>query len=171
MEKYFIAKGNDKKGPYSFEDLLKIELTDDYLIWKDGFDNWKPISEIEELKSHISIRPPATPIQLQKLKQKTVIINSVKSAAIWLPVSWLLIFMIMQGFAGDYALKNCYDSDEYPVFAEPFVIRRMVAIIALIISTIISIVITYFIYERDIKVNKSTAINTNDDLEKVRDKN
>ena len=50
MENYFITRGTEKKGPFSIDALTKMALTNDYLIWKEGFEKWKPITEIEELK-------------------------------------------------------------------------------------------------------------------------
>jgi hypothetical protein len=57
-KKYFITTGKKKSGPYSIEDLKTIELTHNHLIWTEGFEDWKSIIEIEDLKNYILQEAP-----------------------------------------------------------------------------------------------------------------
>ena len=49
---WFIFIEGNREGPWSFEDLKSdTRITPDTLVWKDGFANWKKISEVPELKA------------------------------------------------------------------------------------------------------------------------
>jgi hypothetical protein len=61
MRKYFYTNGVDKTGPFSLEDLRRQSLTRETKVWYYGLDDWKKISEIEELKSLVQSMPPSLP--------------------------------------------------------------------------------------------------------------
>lgn len=52
---YYVQKGN-RQGPVSLElieeMIIKEELKPEDYVWKKGFDNWKKIKEVDELKFH-----------------------------------------------------------------------------------------------------------------------
>jgi hypothetical protein len=50
MTKYYIQKGNLRKGPYDIHELMSQDVFSDTLIWFDGLEDWKSASEITELK-------------------------------------------------------------------------------------------------------------------------
>lgn len=56
MELYYYLKGPEKVGPIHEEELKRLGLSPETLVWKEGFENWKAISEVPNLKS--SIPPP-----------------------------------------------------------------------------------------------------------------
>lgn len=61
MEKYyFISSNNKKEGPFNFEELKRLKLNQDTEIWRSDFDNWKKITEVEELINLIYFLPPKT---------------------------------------------------------------------------------------------------------------
>ena len=112
MEKYFISKGTEKKGPFSLEDLMKMEITEDYLIWKDGFDKWVPISEIELLKPHVIKLPPELPLS----KNENVGFDYKKNLKLYGLVFiglFILLFIFNGGFSDEYDLRKTYSSYEY----------------------------------------------------------
>lgn len=157
MEKYFITKGTDKKGPYSIDDLLKIELTDDYLIWKDGFEQWKPITEITELKGKIIISPPPTPDQVKRTNQKSAFLNSLKTSGIWLLILWAAVFLAMGGYESDYKLEDTYGYGKYAIYGGGSVIRQLIIWASLIISFAISLIILFFVYRAKTKPKIETT--------------
>lgn len=61
MIKYFISLNNKKSGPFSLDELKKMNLTDEYLVWQNGFDDWKNIIEVDELKDFYVKLPPPLP--------------------------------------------------------------------------------------------------------------
>lgn len=48
---WFILIDRKREGPLSYDDLkFDNRLTPDTLIWKEGFDDWKMIRDVPELK-------------------------------------------------------------------------------------------------------------------------
>lgn len=160
MEKYFITKGTEKKGPYSIEELLKMEITDDYLIWKDGFEKWKSITEIEELKSKIIITPPPTPFQQKRKNQKLAFISSLKTSGIWLLILWGVIFFVMGGWETDYQLKESYGYGENAIYGGGDEIRKSLIMTSFILSTAISLIILFFVYRNRTKTKQTKKADT-----------
>jgi hypothetical protein len=64
MEKeFFYLDGKEQKGPFTKEQLLTVGLKPDTLVWTEGFENWKPLREVEELKVLLKkTQPPPPPI-------------------------------------------------------------------------------------------------------------
>jgi hypothetical protein len=58
MKKYFYTNGVDKIGPFTYEELKEQNLSRETMLWFYGLDNWKPLSEIEELNSLTNSIPP-----------------------------------------------------------------------------------------------------------------
>jgi preprotein translocase subunit YajC len=69
MRKYYYLDGPDKKGPFSEEELINLNLDIEVLVWTEGFDNWKPIKEVTELLKIIP-HPPPKEILTEKSKTK-----------------------------------------------------------------------------------------------------
>lgn len=57
---WYLAKGEKQYGPFPLEDLRKrlreFDLAD-LLVWRAGFENWKPAAEVSELR----LKPPPLP--------------------------------------------------------------------------------------------------------------
>lgn len=62
-KEFFYAKGDDKIGPRSLEELKTLKLGGDTLIWYDGIDKWTEIKAIPELYKSLNIKssPPPLP--------------------------------------------------------------------------------------------------------------
>lgn len=67
---YFIIKNGKKEGPYEISDLKVMKLLNDTLVWKEGFENWKPAKEVEELIK-ITFTPPP-PIPAKKITTEEI---------------------------------------------------------------------------------------------------
>lgn len=46
---YYYAKNEEKIGPLSLDELKKIELKKDTLVWHEGLDDWVKAEEVKEL--------------------------------------------------------------------------------------------------------------------------
>ena len=55
---YFIIINNEQKGPYNFEELKKIRISSNTLIWRKGLKNWNKADELDEIESIIVFMPP-----------------------------------------------------------------------------------------------------------------
>lgn len=50
MKNWYIRNNDSRLGPYSYDDLTRIELFSDDYIWKDEFTTWTKANAIPELK-------------------------------------------------------------------------------------------------------------------------
>ena len=46
---YFLSRKGERQGPYTYEELEKLSLTANTLVWSEG-SGWKSLDEIEELR-------------------------------------------------------------------------------------------------------------------------
>lgn len=157
MKQYFISKGAVKEGPYSIEELSSMELRENYLIWKDGFDSWKNITEVEELKKEIIPTPPPTPKELQRRRLKKKILNSFIISSICLVLLWFLIYIFIVGDLKDYELEEHYGyNSDFGIYGNGNIIREKLLFVALLISGIISALV--FLISYNIKSNSTSEI-------------
>ena len=126
-KKYFYTNGVEKFGPYSFEELKKLNLSRKTKVWFYGLENWTPLSEIEELKSIskevFSKSKDSVPQDIiQKVnttKEKQVSSNKVKNRVVSkrkFNSSVLVIFIILLLFVAAY-FSN-FNNKEYKLYQE-----------------------------------------------------
>ena len=60
---YFVVLNEKKEGPYTLEQLKNIKLSQNTLVWRSDFNDWKLISDVDELKDYVIIQPPKTEIE------------------------------------------------------------------------------------------------------------
>ena len=48
---YYYAKNEEKIGPLTLDELKKVDIKDDTLVWYEGLDDWIKAEELKELKS------------------------------------------------------------------------------------------------------------------------
>ncbi|MCQ2268414.1 MAG: GYF domain-containing protein [Bacteroidaceae bacterium] len=58
---YFVLLNDERRGPYTLEELAKKYITEDVLVWHEGMDGWEKAGKLEELKSIIKQMPPEPP--------------------------------------------------------------------------------------------------------------
>lgn len=125
MRKIFYTDGNNKFGPYSLEELLSKDLSQDTKIWYYGLKNWTPLSEIEEFKNTTNSIPPfisEQPLSTPSIHSKMVNSkNAKRSISFWIPALVILIMAvgvyIITNNDKESALyreivENSYDTDE-----------------------------------------------------------
>jgi hypothetical protein len=60
-ELWYYAEGVETRGPFSLADLVgnlsKASDPEKVLVWRKGFENWKPVSAVSEVAGQM-IRPP-----------------------------------------------------------------------------------------------------------------
>ena len=47
---YYYGKDEEKIGPLSLDELKKVDIKDDTLVWHEGLKDWVKASELKELK-------------------------------------------------------------------------------------------------------------------------
>jgi len=93
MTKYFIAKGNDKIGPFSLDELKDKNITSETFIWHEGLSDWQKASSISELSGIISLAPP--PVQNQQVYNPEVEMNKKNKTDIFVFIAILYWFSTM----------------------------------------------------------------------------
>lgn len=59
--RYFIAKGGKQLDEMSLEDLRKLRVDPNWLIWRHGLDDWIKASELKELQGFVNYLSPPLP--------------------------------------------------------------------------------------------------------------
>ena len=52
---YYYAKNEEKIGPLSLDELKKVDIKDDTLMWHEGLDDWVKAEDLKELKSFFNV--------------------------------------------------------------------------------------------------------------------
>jgi len=82
---YFIAINGKQEGPFTITDLQNKILSNEYLVWKHGWENWISINEVEELKGLVPPKiavPPDLPTPPPIVKQGLPPITKTKQPVI-----------------------------------------------------------------------------------------
>lgn len=58
---YFVLLNDERKGPFTIEELAKKYITADVLVWHEGLENWQKADTLDELKPIIRQMPPEPP--------------------------------------------------------------------------------------------------------------
>ncbi len=60
MEKkyYIYDDGEGQKGPFTIEELKRLDVKRDTPVWFEGLDDWKLMGDIEELGDLFKVKPP-----------------------------------------------------------------------------------------------------------------
>ncbi len=62
MAKYFIYKDGEKSGPFSVEELMTKNISQETLVWTEGNETWLPAWKIGELQPVLSQGTQAQPV-------------------------------------------------------------------------------------------------------------
>ncbi|HLG41490.1 MAG TPA: DUF4339 domain-containing protein, partial [Chitinophagaceae bacterium] len=62
MKKYFLHDGTNQYGPFDLAELETKIITPQTMVWYESLPNWKPAAEIEELKTLLNSKVPASQI-------------------------------------------------------------------------------------------------------------
>lgn len=62
---FWIYLNNEKRGPYSVEQLQNMTIPPTTLVWREGMDTWLAAVEIPELAQLYSLTPPPPPVTPQ----------------------------------------------------------------------------------------------------------
>jgi hypothetical protein len=96
MKEYYYLHKADKIGPISEEDLLKLNLNSDTLVWEKSFENWTKLCDIPDLNKKM---PPPLPESYLKTSKK-------------IKLSILSFFTLLIAFSGiTYLILNSLIED------------------------------------------------------------
>jgi hypothetical protein len=102
MKKYFLHNGTEPSGPFDFQELKAIGITNKSPVWFEGMDNWKYAGEVAELSSLFAIVPPpiitfeAVPPTLPKEKKsKSRKILGISKNNFWIGLGVMLLLTFL----------------------------------------------------------------------------
>ena len=87
--KYFILKDNKKDGPFTLEELRKVDIFEQDLIWHNNIDTWTEAKNFAELSDILIVKPPKTKPEI--LQDKITTYNTLleKQVKTWTLVSYI----------------------------------------------------------------------------------
>ena len=89
---YFIQQNGVKKGAFKLDELKAENIYFDELVWRSDEDKWKKASEFEELAGIYLIKPPLTPLEIEKNEIGKEFFNKVIPNAL---VIYFILFLII----------------------------------------------------------------------------
>ncbi len=72
MNKYYVAEGESKTGPFSIDELKTKNITRDTLVWTEGMGDWKRAGDVEELRDVLRSSADQPPPITQRTPVPTV---------------------------------------------------------------------------------------------------
>ena len=121
MEKeFYYLDEKEQKGPFTIDKLKTIGLKPETLVWADGFENWKQVKDVDELKIVLKKTPPPPPIidtlssssikddehETLDEKMNNVVDSNIKFWASFKIFSSILVFILLAIFAGFYIVNS-----------------------------------------------------------------
>ena len=121
MEKeFYYLDEKEQKGPFTIDKLKTIGLKPETLVWADGFENWKQVKDVDELKIVLKKTPPPPPIidtlsstsikddedETLDEKMNNVEDSNIKFWASFKIFSSILVFILLAIFSGFYIVNS-----------------------------------------------------------------
>jgi hypothetical protein len=72
MENYYFLEGENRRGPFSLDQLKTYEISFDTPIWKDGRNEWVPAGEVGELVGVVLPSEAAWNVRIESKRLKRV---------------------------------------------------------------------------------------------------
>lgn len=61
MRQYYIIYNDKQAGPYTIEELERLALTPETMVWTEGMSDWAPAREVRELNALFIPSTPTAP--------------------------------------------------------------------------------------------------------------
>lgn len=71
-KKYFIVSKGQKEGPYTVDELSRIEISSSTLVWSNDLTDWTEARNVPDLKNLLKNIPPPIPPKKKKSPLKNV---------------------------------------------------------------------------------------------------
>jgi len=99
-KQYYYSKGREKKGPFTEDELIKLKLRPDTLIWTVGLEKWQSLSEFDGLIK----TPPPLPNEVQpyRANPRKRIAVSLVLLVLLLGGSFISTYFIMENRRDNY---------------------------------------------------------------------
>lgn len=109
MRKYYLCKGEDNFGPFSFEELKSYDITGETMVWFIGLDSWTMAKDVPELKPLFSSVAGAQPRHETLEKQYMAEFEDGESFLLRNINLLLILFFVLLAFViGVFVVGNFY---------------------------------------------------------------
>lgn len=96
MDSFYIATNDQQSGPMSLEDIQAKVKRGEYgreaLYWKEGMDDWKPLSELVDFHYNPPPKPPPAPAR-GAFENKPHTTDSPET--LWLQMLWMALIPLL----------------------------------------------------------------------------
>ena len=121
MEKeFYYLDEKEQKGPFTIDQLKTIGLKPETLVWSEGFENWKQVKDVDELKIVLKKTPPPPPIidtisststnvdniKISNEKTNNVVDSNIKFWATFKIFGSILCFILLAIFISFYIVNS-----------------------------------------------------------------
>ena len=100
--KYFISKNNKKEGPLSIEELKKLDIKAEDLIWRSDKEDWIEAQKLDELNDVVFVIP------LTPSEKKNVAVKSQLTSNFWIIIAGYVVGSILLGLISSSVAQNKY---------------------------------------------------------------
>lgn len=99
-KQFYYSRGRRKKGPYTKDELVKLKLKPETLIWTEGLDKWQPLSDFDGLIK----TPPPLPNEVlpNEIKPRKRIAVSLALLILLFGISFVSTSYIMENRRDNY---------------------------------------------------------------------
>jgi hypothetical protein len=92
---FINEKTTEKYGSFSLDEMLKMTFAPETIVWREGFENWKNIMEVDSLKLNIralekTVHPPKTPAETNRVYR----VKKIKIGLAYTILLSIIIFII-----------------------------------------------------------------------------
>lgn len=96
MKQYYFSDGQERFGPFSFEELRNQSISKDTLIWHEGLDEWIKAGDLPELTTLFELPTMPPPVNGPNIPSVTPSNPSVLDSSTELkPKTWLVESILM----------------------------------------------------------------------------
>jgi hypothetical protein len=89
---YYLYVNNKQEGPFNFDDLKKLAIHTETLVWYEGIDNWQQAGQIAHLQTLFPNHKPSANINPFYPQERKV------NNWVLLLIGFLVIFTMSLGF-------------------------------------------------------------------------
>lgn len=114
MEYYLLTAKEERKGPFTLDDLKKAVKTRSELVWTKEYNDWKRADEVPELEETVGLLPPDSP-RTKSLRtwQREAFLVTVANGAVASCLLFIFPFCGVAAPLGIVAVINAVKAEKY----------------------------------------------------------
>lgn len=126
--KYYIAVDQERKGPFSLEELKAQDITSQTLVWNESMEGWTEARLVPEIKEFIKNVPPPIPQkseviyqvmnlpEVSKPKRKSIVLSEKDKEKLPTHILMVILISLAISIALYFVVMEIYDANKYDNF-------------------------------------------------------